>query len=243
MGIQTALRVVYPPRCLSCGDAVESDFGLCGPCWRDTPFIIDPCCDACGAPLPEGLGDVSGAVMKCDACLDHPRPWMRGRAALLYEGKGRDLVLALKHGDRHEIVRPAAKWMARRAQVLLAPQILVAPIPLHWTRMLKRRFNQSALLAEALAHELGLAYCPDLLQRPTRTAQLKGMDHAARFQELEGAITVHPKRRHRIAGRSVLLVDDVLTSGATLHAATQVCLQAGAKDVRVAALARVAKEA
>ncbi len=109
--------------------------------------------------------------------------------------------------------------------------------------MLKRRFNQSALLAAALAHELGLAYCPDLLQRPTRTAKLKGMDHAERFSELEGAIKAHPRRRHRMAGRSVLLVDDVLTSGATLHAATEVCLQAGAKDVRILTLARVAKDA
>lgn len=243
MGIQTALRVVYPPRCLHCGDKVESDFGLCATCWRDTPFINDPCCDACGAPLPDGGGEDLGATLICDVCLDHPRPWRHGRAALLYEGAGRDLVLALKYGDRHEIVRPAAKWMARRAQPLLAAHILVAPIPLHWTRMLKRRFNQSALLAAALAHELGLAYCPDLLQRPTRTAKLKGMDHAERFSELEGAIKAHPKRRHRMAGRSVLLVDDVLTSGATLHAATEVCLQAGAKDVRILTLARVAKDA
>lgn len=244
MGIQTALRLVYPPRCVSCGDAVDSDFGLCGPCWRDTPFLSDPCCDACGAALPAGRDAAANAGgAHCDDCLDHPRPWAHGRAALSYEGNGRALVLALKHGDRHEIVRPAAKWMARRAEPLLAPQLLVAPIPLHWTRMLKRRFNQSALLAEAFAFEMGLAYCPDLLQRATRTSSLKGMDHAQRFSELEGALRPHPKRLHRMAGRSVLLVDDVLTSGATLHAATEVCLQAGAKDVRILTLARVAKQA
>ena len=239
-GIQTALRLIYPPRCTICGDQVDSDFGLCGPCWRDTPFISGLVCEACGVPLP-GEEDPD-QVVHCDECLKIARPWARGRAALLYRDNGRRLVLALKHGDRHDVVRPAAMWMARAAKPLLTDNTLIAPVPLHWVRMLRRRFNQSALLAQAVAEEAGLACCPDLLIRSRRTRSLEGLGFDARHQTLDGAITAHPKRRHRMAGRHVLLVDDVMTSGATFSAAAQACFASGAKDVSILALARVAKD-
>ncbi|VAW03195.1 Competence protein F homolog, phosphoribosyltransferase domain; protein YhgH required for utilization of DNA as sole source of carbon and energy [hydrothermal vent metagenome] len=239
-GIQTALHLIYPPRCTICGDQVESDFGLCGPCWRDTPFISGLVCEACGVPLP-GEEDAD-QVVHCDDCLKIARPWTRGRAALLYRDNGRRLVLALKHGDRHDVVRPAAMWMAQAARVLLVDNMLIAPVPLHWIRMLRRRYNQAALLAEGVANETGLAWCPDLLTRPRRTKSLEGMGLDARFKTLEGAVTAHPKRRHRMAGRHVLLIDDVMTSGATFSAAAQACFASGAKDVSILALARVAKD-
>lgn len=239
MKLQTALRLIYPSRCLSCATMVETDFGLCGPCWRDTPFVGGLCCDSCGTPLP---GEDLGEIEHCDECMTIPRPWARGRAAMAYKDNGRKLVLALKHGDHHEIARPAAKWMLAAAKPILLPNMLVAPVPLHWTRMLKRRFNQSALLAQFFAKEAGLAYCPDLLQRPTRTKSLLGLDYNARFETLESAIRIHPKRRHRIAGRPVLLVDDVMTSGATLAAACDACNSARCSQVNIVTLARVAKE-
>ncbi|MFD1160264.1 ComF family protein [Roseovarius aestuarii] len=238
-GIQTALRMIYPSRCTICGTQVDSDFGLCGPCWRDTPFISGLCCDACGVPL---LGEDRGEVEFCDDCLKVARPWSRGRAAMLYRDNGRKLVLALKHGDRHDVVRPAALWLARAAQPLLTRNMLIAPIPLHWLRMLKRRFNQSALLAKALAIEVKQEQCPDLLIRTVRTRSLDGLRRDERFETLDGAISVHPKRRHKLVGRDVLLLDDVMTSGATLSAATQACLSAGAKNVCILTLARVAKD-
>jgi len=240
-GIQTALRLIYPPRCTVCGDQVESDFGLCGPCWRDTPFISGLVCEACGVPLPGE--EEEGQVVHCDACLKIARPWRRGRAALLYKDNGRNMVLALKHSDRHDVVRPAALWMARAARPLLVKDMLIAPVPLHWARMLRRRFNQSALLAQAVAIETALAYCPDLLIRPRRTRPLEKMGFDARYQTLDGAITTHAKRKHRLAGRHVLIVDDVMTSGATFSAAAQACFSSGAKDVSILALARVAKDA
>jgi predicted amidophosphoribosyltransferase len=239
-GLQTALRLIYPSRCTVCGDQVESDFGLCGPCWRDTPFIAGLVCEACGVPLP-GEAD-EGQVVHCDECLRIARPWQRGRAALLYKENGRRLVLALKHGDRHDVVRPAALWMARAARPLLVENMLIAPVPLHWTRMLKRRFNQAALLAQAVADQTRLACCPDLLARSRKTKPLEGMGFDARHQTLHGALTIHPKRKHRIAGRHVLIVDDVMTSGATFSAAAQACFSSGAKDVSILALARVAKD-
>lgn len=237
---QTALQVVYPARCTLCGCHVESDFGLCGPCWRDTPFIAGLVCDTCGVPLP---GESGGHAEHCDDCLSVARPWSRGRSALVYHENGRKLVLALKHGDRHDVVHPAALWMARAAQPLLTRSTLIAPVPLHWLRMLKRRFNQSALLAQALARETTLPVCPDLLIRPKHTRPLKGMGAEERHAMLDGAIRVHPKRRSELIGRTVLLVDDVMTSGATLSAAAQACFSAGAQDVRILTLARTAKDA
>lgn len=237
---QTALHLVYPPCCTICGCQVESDFGLCGPCWRDTPFISGLCCDRCGMPLP---GEGRDHAEFCDDCLRLARPWSRGRAAVLYRDNGRRLVLALKHGDRHDVLRPASLWMAQAARPILTPDMLFAPIPLNRFRMLRRRFNQAALLARSVARETGHGSCPDLLVRPRCTRTLDGLGRDARFEALDGAIRANPRRRSRLAGRPVLLVDDVMTSGATLSAATQACLSAGASEVCTLVLARVAKDA
>jgi len=239
MILQTALRMVYPPRCLGCGGLVDSDFGLCGTCWRDTPFIVGLVCNLCGTPLP-GDGPDDSAV--CDDCLVIARPWAAGRSALLYKDRGRSLVMALKHGDRHDIARAAAAWMAQAARPLLQRNMLIAPVPLHWTRLLRRKFNQSALLADGVARHTGLSWCPDLLERRRRTESLEGKGRDARFAALDGAISLHPRRRHRIAGRPVLLVDDVMTSGATLAAAAEACRASRAGEICVLTLARVAKD-
>ncbi len=218
---------------------MDSDFGLCGACWRETPFIGGSVCDSCGTPLP---GEDEGDSLKCDDCMITPRPWVKGRAALLYKDNARRMVLALKHGDRQELAEPAALWMAQVIDAFPLKDMIVAPVPLHWMRMLKRRYNQSALLAQALARHVGLPMCPDLLQRQRRTQSMDGLTKEVRFTSVKGAIRAHPRRRHRLAGRPVLLVDDVLTSGATLSAATDACLAAGSGPVYVVTLARVAKD-
>ena len=237
---QTALRVVYPPRCVGCGDMVDSDFGLCGSCWKETPFIGGLVCDACGTSLT-GQADTHRSL--CDDCLRIARPWGQGRSALTYEGVARKLVLALKHGDRQDIARPAAKWMAAAVRPILPGNMLVAPVPLHWRRMIMRRYNQAALLGQALAEELDLSYCPDLLIRPRHAGSTEGQSREQRFQSLAQSIEPHPKRRHRMAGRPVLLVDDVMTTGATLAAATEACFAGRAREVHIVTLARVAKDA
>ena len=237
-GFQTALNVIYPARCLTCGAVVDSDFGLCGPCWRDTAFVGGTVCDSCGVPLP---GTDTDGSPHCDACIETPRPWVQGRAALAYRDMGRKLVLALKHGDRQEITHPASLWMVNALQGILPENTLIAPVPLHWTRMIKRRYNQSALLAKALSARTRHAWCPDLLQRYRQTKSLDGLSRQERHDMLQDAIRIHPKRRHRLIDRPVLLVDDVMTSGATLTASTHACLEAGSGPVRVVTLARVAK--
>jgi len=237
--LQTAVALIYPPRCITCGDTVESDFGLCSACWRDTTFLGGMLCDVCGTALtPGGEGDVH----QCDACMQAPRPWLQGRAALMYAGTGRKIVLGLKHGDRQEMARPAGLWMANMVRGKLPRDTLVVPVPLHWLRLLKRRYNQSALLAKSVAKQLDMPWCPDALSRVRRTASLGGLGREERFRTLENAIVPHPKRGALLKGRPVLLIDDVMTSGATLMACTRACLEAGSGPVRILTLARAGKD-
>ncbi len=225
---------------MGCGALTDTDFALCGPCWRDTPFIGGTVCESCGVPV---VGDRDGFRIECDDCLKRPPPWQAGRAALLYQGKARSLILALKHGDRPELACPAARWMAQAGRELLRSDLLTAPVPLHWSRLLKRRYNQSALLAQHLAREVGLDCVPDLLRRTRRTPVLDGKTAHERAEILQDAISVHPRCLQHIQGQDILLVDDVMTSGATLAACTRVCQAAGANHIFVLALARVAKDA
>lgn len=231
-------ELVYPPQCLACGALVATPGGLCPACWRETGFLRGLVCDLCGAPQP---GEEDFAV-HCDACLAHPPPWAQGRAVFLHHGTGRRLVLALKQSDRLELVPPLAHWMAGAAAPLVQPGMLVLPVPLHWRQLLGRRYNQAALLSRALARELGLAHCPDVLCRTRRTRPQEALGHAERRENLAGALALHRRRGARVAGRPVLVVDDVLTTGATLGEATRVLRAGGATHVAVVTLARVAKD-
>ena len=240
MGLQAALHVLYPPQCISCAAPVTSDFGLCSDCWRETPFIAGLVCDRCGTPLP---GGEPGETAICDDCMTIARPWGQGRSALLYRDNARSLVLALKHGDRMDLARPAGGWLAKAAAPMLRPGMLVVPVPLHWTRLFRRKYNQAALLSKALAGLAGLDHCPDALVRRRTTGSQEGRTRDDRFANLVGAFVVPKRREGTVADRDILLVDDVMTSGATFAAATEALFAAGAGSVAVLSLARVAKDA
>jgi ComF family protein len=234
MLMKGAIRLVYPDQCVSCGALVEGAHGLCPVCWADTPFVRGLACDACGQPV---LGDRADGVAICDDCLEMPRPWDKGRAALLYEGAARRMILRLKHGDRTDLARPAARWLAEAGRDILVPETLLIPVPVHWTRLFARRYNQAAELARALSSLSGLDLAHDALIRNRKTPAQDGLGIDSRFANTEHAI----RATRPLTGRAVVLIDDVMTSGATLTAASQACLAAGATRVSVLVLARVAK--
>lgn len=234
--VHGGLRLLYPPQCFVCGVAVNGASGLCPACWREAHFIEGLACDCCGAPLP---GTDGGQVL-CDECMADPKPWARGRAVMLYAGTGRRLVLAYKHGDRLDLTRQLGHWLSETGEPILEPDMVVAPIPLHRLRLIRRTYNQSAILAQEVARRANLPCIADLFRRTRRTPSQEGRNRVERFANLAGAIAVTARRRAAITGRHVLIVDDVMTSGATLRAATEAALDAGARKVSVLVLARVA---
>jgi predicted amidophosphoribosyltransferase len=238
-GLVTAL---YPPTCLTCETRIEEAGGLCSACWREMPFIRGSACGLCGVPLPGDAAAPAEEDLRCDACLALARPWDAGRAALLYEGAGRRFVLALKHGDRLDHADGASRWLLRAARGLVGARTVFVPVPLHPWRLWRRRYNQSALIARRMALLLGATHAPLALRRTRRTPSQKGRAVDARFANLQGAIAPHPRHARRLAGREVALVDDVMTSGATLAACAEALREAGARRIVALPLARVARE-
>ena len=231
------LDALLPPACLTCDAAVDSQGTLCAACWRGLHLLTAPLCRQCGVPfLHAGQAGTDGL---CPACHEHPPAFGAARAALRYDEGARRLLLPFKHGDRTELAAPLARLMARAGADLLARTDLLAPVPLHWRRLLSRRYNQAALLARLVARIAGRPMIPDLLRRTRPTPSLGERSAAERAALLEGAFAVTPSAAHRIAGRRVLLVDDVLTSGATAEACAAALLAAGAAVVDVLAAARV----
>jgi ComF family protein len=229
---------VYPPSCIACKAETSTVSGLCGTCWAETGFIGGLTCRSCGIPL---AGDAADDAY-CDSCLQAPPAFQNGRAALLYEGCGRKLVLALKHGDRQDTAKPMAQWMAKAGKDLLDKCDLIAPVPLHWRRLLKRRYNQSSELARHLAKLSGRPFVPDLIIRHRATPSQDGLDRAARFANQVAAFKINPRYTAMTKGKRIVLVDDVMTTGATLSSCADTCLGAGAQQVDVMVLARVAKD-
>jgi ComF family protein len=235
-----ALDLVLPPRCLGCGSAVEAPGRLCAACWRTLTFLGPPQCRHCGYPLPHALP----AEPLCGACAADPPGYHRARAALRYDDGSRGLILAFKHADRTDTAPAFGRWLARAGAELLADADLIAPVPLHRWRLLKRGYNQAAVLARALARESALPLVPDLLQRRRATPSQQGLSAQARLANVTPAsFRPHPWQRRRLAGRRVLLVDDVMTTGATVGACAEVLLAAGAAQVDVLTLARVVRDA
>jgi ComF family protein len=235
--LRAALDVLLPPSCLTCDRPVEAPGQFCAECFRGAAFITEPLCVHCGVPFSHaGQG---GPERLCPACRLHPAPWRQARAALRYDGHAKRLLLPFKHADRPELAGALAPMMARAGAVLLRSADLIVPVPLHRRRLFARRYNQAALLARALARLSGVPAVPDLLRRTRATVSLGDLTATARAEAVDGAFALHPRRSARLAGRQVLLVDDVMTSGATAAACTDVLLAGGASGVDVLVAARV----
>ena len=220
------------------GERPQTD-GLSARAWERIEFLEAPVCDGCGTPFPYDLG--KGAL--CAACMAAPRKFKRARAACLYDEHSRDLILKLKHADRTDLANLFARWLARAAADLTVECDVVVPVPLHWSRLFSRRYNQAAEIARPLARLTGLRYRPDVLLRARDTGTQGGKSSRGRRLNVKGAFRVPPRRVHQIAGKRVLLIDDVLTTGATAEACANALLAAGASAVDLAVVARVRESA
>jgi ComF family protein len=232
--IRLALDMALPPLCPSCRDPLGEGSGLCGSCWSKLSPIERPFCEKLGIPFTYDPGP---GVYSMQAIADPPA-YARARAAVRYDEVARILVHALKYGDRLDLAPIMARWMARAGADLI-PQIdVIVPVPLHWRRLWARRFNQSAALAGFLAAG-GPPVSITALKRAKATPQQVGLSRAARAANVQGAFRVDAAGKAEIKGRRLLLVDDVLTSGATVDACARALLRAGARQVDVLVFARV----
>jgi ComF family protein len=229
---------VFPPRCPLCGAGVHAQAGLCAMCWSDLAIPGDPSCLRCSRPF----GDEVFADATCAPCLAQPPRHAGIAAATLYNEASRKLVLAFKHGSRLGLAPMMARLMVAKVPLGDDSRWLVVPVPLHRWRLWRRGYNQAAILARAVARGTGGTLAVDALVRHKPTASLGGLGRRARLRELRGAISVSPKGTMAVQGRNVLLVDDVLTSGATSEACVSALLRAGAERVVISCFARVLDE-
>ena len=230
--------LVFPPRCPLCGEGLAAQSGLCAACWAELAIPGEPCCSACQRPFGEGTAD--GTV--CAPCLANPPRHDGIAAGTLYTDASRRLVLAFKHGRRIALAPLLARLMSARLSAI-GPGWLVVPVPLHRWRLWRRGFNQAALLAREIAQAKQASLLVDALVRRKRTPMLGGLGRAARARALSGAIALNPKRAAEIRGAKIVLVDDVMTSGATTDACVSALKRAGAASVVIACFARVLDEA
>jgi ComF family protein len=229
-----AVDVALPQLCAACREPVDSA-GLCAACWVKLSFIAPPYCERLGIPF---VYDPGPGLLSMEAIADPPA-YGRARAAVRYDDIARKLVHAFKYGDRLDLAPTMGRWMAHAGKTLLDEAEAIVPVPLHWRRQWLRRFNQSALLAEVCSKVSGVPVAHLALKRAKATRQQVGLSQAARATNVQGAFRVPPDGKAEVAGRRLLLVDDVLTSGATLDACARALLRAGAAQVDVLVFARV----
>lgn len=235
--MRQALDAVLPQRCLACGETVDEVGALCAVCWGKLTFLGAPLCACCGYPFEYGVPETT----LCGACTRAHPAFDRARSVFVYDDASRPLILGYKHADHTHATPAFGRWLARAGRELLVGADLVAPVPLHRWRLFVRRYNQSALMAQAVGREAGSPVAVDLLVRRRNTPSQGRMSPLARSRNVRGAFVVRPAWSGRLAGRRVLLVDDVLTTGATVEECARVLRRAGAAAVDVLTLARVVR--
>ena len=232
---RSVLDLFLPPVCLGCDQRLTEHDALCPACWRRIDFIRAPLCDRLGIPLAYD----TGGVMLSAAALADPPDYGRARAVACFDGLMRDLIHGLKFSDTHDARRLFGRWLANAGEDLLRDADIIVPVPLAWSRLLSRRYNQAQILAQAAGEISGRPVVAQALIRKRRTDAQVGLTRAARRRNVSGAFVVPPRARAAIAGKAIVLIDDVITTGATASAAARALRRAGARRVDVLALAIV----
>ena len=232
---RAALDVAYPPQCVSCRAITAEPATLCPACWRGMPFITRPYCERLGAPFAV---DIGGPLLSPAAIADPP-VFGRARAVARHDGAARELVHKLKYGDRQELALAMGGMMAAAGVDLWPEAQVLVPVPLHWTRLWQRRFNQAAALAHVVGQRTGLPVEPALLRRRKRTLRQVGLTRSQRQDNLQGAFVVTDEAKPAVRGLRIVLIDDVMTTSSTANAAARVLSRAGAASVDILSFSRV----
>lgn len=231
--VKKILDFILPPRCIGCQEIVTTQGTLCGACWAKIDFIEHPMCCKCGNPFTVDMGQSE----QCGACLKTPPTYSKARSAVVYNDGSRTYAIRFKHGDATYLAPLMAQWMYKCAPDLIEGSDLIVPVPLHWTRLIMRRYNQAALLAKELSKISGNHADNQILKRTKATRSQKGKKDQRR-KNVRKVFTTNAN----LNGKKILLVDDVLTTGATVDECSKTLIYAGASEVRVLTFAKVCFE-
>lgn len=237
-----AINLLLPPRCPITGEVVDRPGMVSGRAWASLRFVAQPSCDCCGLPFDVVEESVLGGQdALCAVCIAEPKIFAKARASLVYDDASKPLILSFKHSDQTQLTVTFGPWLYSAASPFIAETDMIIPVPLHWVRLLRRRYNQSAILAQSLARLSQKPCYPDALIRQRNTPTQGHLNAKQRHENVKSAFAVRPKYTQMIAGKNILLVDDVYTTGATIEECAKVLLNAGAQRVDVVTLARVVR--
>ena len=246
--LKWGLDIILPPRCPVNGDIVPIVGAISPRAWRDLTFITAPYCKCCGIPFAidnpadHAADTLQPADYLCAVCLTTPRPFDQAKSLLVYNDGSRKMILAFKHGDALHLHTTLAPLLAKVGRDFLKADAIIIPVPLHWLRLVKRRYNQAAVLGIEIGKLSGITSWPDALIRTRHTPPQGHKGAKDRHQNVSGAFDINPSYATKLSGHDIILVDDVFTTGATLEECAKVLKAAGAKSVNILTVARVTKD-
>lgn len=236
--VSQAANIIFPPRCVNCYCFTMQHGALCIDCWSKLNFISNPYCNSCGIPFEFVVGD----SLTCGDCITKNPSFDQARSAVVYDESCTKLITSFKYGDKTHHARILSKWIDLCGKDILNKTDFMIPVPIHLKRLRKRKYNQAALLAKYLQKDCKIPILYDGLIRVKNTPQQAGLSSYARMRNLSGAILFNQKYKHQLQGKTVTIIDDVMTTGSTLEVCSRVLKKAGIKKIYALTVARTIKE-